>query len=78
MSPMPCVLFLSTCADLEKKSHMSDGYEVLRSSGLLRQLLLDHPPLVHAVNKIHQVEIRFRITENPPPSSPPSSPLSEL
>jgi hypothetical protein len=37
----PETLFLRTVADLEQRTRMNDSYEVLRSSLLIRQLLLD-------------------------------------
>jgi hypothetical protein len=61
-------LFLETLRDLDRRSSASDvtAYEILRSSLLIRQLLLDQHPLVRAVNKGRDVELRFRINGRKP------------
>lgn len=56
-------LFLSTMDDLRDRvsAPRGDGYEILRSSGLLRQLLMDGQPLVHIVNRAVRMPLRFEI-----------------
>ena len=63
---------MKACADLERRLGSEDRYEILNCSRLLRQLLFDSEPLVHAVNKEYRLKIRFEITEfslsrDPPP-----------
>jgi|SRR5438132_8135897 len=62
-------LFVRVCRDLEKRLRSVDEYEVLKSSGLLRQLLLDDAPLVHRANKNYKLDIEFEITDFQPPTS---------
>jgi hypothetical protein len=60
-------LFLETLRDLEAKSAGgATGYDVLRSSALLRQLLLDDAPLIHQVNRERRLPITFRVNVRPP------------
>jgi hypothetical protein len=54
-------LFLRTLDDLEKRTKVTDEYEVLLAAALLRKLLLDSPPLVDQVNATHRLKLRFRI-----------------
>ena len=51
-------LFLNTLSDLETRLG-GTGYDLLRASALLRQLLLDGTPLVHLVNRRHRVRLEF-------------------
>lgn len=62
----PRQLFLSTLEDLQDRlQDTEDEYKMLRAAGLLRQLLLDSPPLMAVVNKPHRIKIRFRVTRHP-------------
>jgi hypothetical protein len=40
----------------------TDEYEVLMSAALLRKLLLDKSRLIDQVNRIHRLDLRFRIS----------------
>lgn len=52
-------LFLSTLDDIEEKIKKGDAYSITRAAGLLRHLLLDGEPLVHAVNRKHRLKVEF-------------------
>jgi hypothetical protein len=56
-------LFLCTVIDLDQKVTAGDRYSVIRASGLLRQLLLDETPLVHAVNRQYRLELSFQTVD---------------
>lgn len=56
-------LYLRTIRDLEQKSRSRDRYELLRSSALMRQLIFDDVPLIHAANR--EIRLKFRFTLTP-------------
>lgn len=56
-------LFLCTVIDLDQKVTAGDRYSVIRASGLLRQLLLDETPLVHAVNRQYRLQLSFQTVD---------------
>jgi len=61
-------LFLFTLADLEERAEMGKGeYDALLMAALLRKLLLDEVPLVHAVNPDRRERLRFHVTDLSPP-----------
>jgi hypothetical protein len=51
---------LRTVLDIDEKLVIGDRYNIIRASGLLRQLLMDGTPLVHVVNRRHRLQIVFR------------------
>jgi hypothetical protein len=55
-------LFFHTLRDLERRTAATDEYEVLMSAALLRKLLLDKSRLIDQVNRIHRLDLRFRIS----------------
>ncbi len=55
-------LFLRTLEDLERRTTVTDEYEVLMSAALLRKLLLDKTRLTDQVNRRHRLDLRFRIS----------------
>lgn len=60
------LLFLSTLEDLESRLQDPEGeYKMLRAAGLLRQLILENPPLMATVNKVHGIKLKFRVTRHP-------------
>lgn len=59
-------LFLETVLDIDEKVTTGDWYSVLRASALLRQLLVDERPVVHAVNRKCRVRLRFRTLDLAP------------
>jgi hypothetical protein len=59
-------LFLETLQDLDTRSAGgATEYEVLRSTVLLRQMLLDQSPLIHQVNR-DRTPIKFRVNVRDP------------
>lgn len=59
-------LFVKTLEDIQKRLEITDTYETLRVSGLLRQLLFDSQPLVNQVNRYFRQSIRFEVMDAPP------------
>jgi len=59
------VLFVRTLDQLGEGADTADEYVATRSAGLLRQLLLDAQPLVHALNREHHLKLRFTVTDHP-------------
>lgn len=51
-------LFLNTFLDLQEKVSNPGKYNLLKASGLLRQMLIDGTPVVHIINR----ELRFPIS----------------
>jgi hypothetical protein len=61
-------LFIRTLKDLQKSINSNDEYEVLRASGLIRQLFLDGDnSLVDRVNRTHRIKLEFEIAESKVP-----------
>jgi hypothetical protein len=56
-------LYLGTIRELETKSASDDYYSLVKSSGLLRGLILDGTNLVDAVNRHFKVKCRFDIAD---------------
>lgn len=57
-------LFVETMHDLRHKLRDSGStYELLRSSALMRQLLIDGSPLMHQINRKRQVPVQFHWVE---------------
>src|SRR5947208_11895772 len=59
----PDRLFLMTLQDLQERLSNLDEYGMLRTAGLLRQLLLDEPRLVDLVNRKFRLRIRFAVAD---------------
>jgi hypothetical protein len=57
MNPIP--LFIGTIEDLEARIKPGTEYDLVRASGLLRQLLLDEKPLIHLVNRQTKQKLYF-------------------
>ena len=53
--------FLHTLHDIEQKLTANDSYALIRLSGLIRHLLLDGQPLLHKVNAIYHLKLRFSV-----------------
>nr|WP_290226295.1 hypothetical protein [Trichocoleus desertorum] len=66
------LFFLETLRDIESKFLERKRYGLIRSAGLLRQLLLDSNALAHVVNQKYRLPIRFRVMDyrTPPPGNP--------
>lgn len=69
-------LFLKTLEDIENRLSVTDPYEILLVSGLIRKLFLDDHPLVDQVNKAHRFKLSFEITI--PPDKPQNGPSPTL
>ncbi len=54
-------LLLKTISDIESRVSAGSYYDLLRAAGLLRQLLLDENPLVHAANRSLRVKLEFKV-----------------
>lgn len=54
-------LFVRVLQDLDRTARSHDDYDQLRVAALLRLLLLDSSPLIHQVNRIHRVPMRFAV-----------------
>jgi hypothetical protein len=67
-------LFLRIFEELETKT--LDGYGIIRSSALVRQLLLDDHALAHAVNKF-RIKLRFSIPDRELPNGD-DSPVAHM
>lgn len=57
---------LHTVNDLKDKVNSNKNYDLLRATGLLRQLLVDSPSLIDLVNKNYGLKIKFRVNKQPP------------
>lgn len=72
-------LFLETMADIAVRSQRRDlsRYQTLGLAPLLRKLLVDHNPLLHQVNRPHQLKLTFSARQydpglhEPPPGYSP-------
>jgi hypothetical protein len=60
----PVFLFCRTVEDIGNIIEKPDNYEILRSSALLRQLLVDGNRLVDVVNRQARVKIQFEIADS--------------
>lgn len=63
--------YLGTIADIEDRIANGGAYNLLRASGLVRQLLLDKYSLVDIVNAEYRQKLRFRVLETPTAAVPP-------
>lgn len=60
--------FLNVFDDLHRRIDVEprNEYELLQSSGLIRQLIKDNPPLIERVNETIRVPISFKVTSRVP------------
>ena len=58
-------LFVERLHQLARGVHQQDSLDVLPVAAALRQLLLDESPLVHQVNRLARVRLRFRVNKQP-------------
>ena len=54
-------LYMYVIGELYEKLDLGGYYDLLRASALIRQLLLDDPPLAHFVNRDLKIKLRFRV-----------------
>lgn len=53
-------LLINIANELDKRLEKNDHYNLIKASGLIRQLLLDEIPLIDVVNKNYKLKIRFK------------------
>lgn len=58
--------FLDVLADLRVKCDSKSNYNYVKAAGLLRQLLLDDPPLMDLINKEYKDKIVFGVRKQYP------------
>lgn len=61
----PKTFFIDTLKDLSARITPGTEYDLVRASGLLRQLLLDQTPLIHLVNRQTRMKLIFEIKKWP-------------
>jgi hypothetical protein len=54
-------LFVNTVLELEERFTKKTEYDLLKASGLIRQLLVDQNTLVDQVNKNYKLKIKFKV-----------------
>jgi hypothetical protein len=62
----PEKLLLKSLDDLRSRLAAGRHYDMLRAAAIIRQLILDTSPLVHAANRAHQLKIRFLLPSATP------------
>ena len=55
--------FIETIIDIIQKLNNGRRYDIIKASGLLRQLLLDKEPLVYIINRKFKVKLEFEVIE---------------
>ncbi len=58
-------IFLHSINDLEEISQIANTYKILKSSGIIRQLLLDNNSLLDQVNREYKERILFKVRKKP-------------
>lgn len=53
--------FLNVLDNLRQKCASNSNYDLIKAAGLLRQLLIDDPPLIDYINKKYKERIRFKV-----------------
>lgn len=56
-------LFVNSVIELEERFSKQTEYDVLKASGLIRQLLVDSNPLVAQVNRTYKLKIKFKVVK---------------
>lgn len=59
----PDQLFIKTLDDINRTIDTGDEYEILRSTALLRQMLLDGRRLVDEVNRKYRMKIKYLVAD---------------
>ena len=54
-------LFVESVKDLDQKISSTDHYQLLRASGIIRQLLMDSAPLIQQVNRNYRIKVTFEV-----------------
>jgi len=67
-------VFLNAYLDLQKKVNNPSKYDLLKASGLIRQMIIDGSPVVHIVNREYRLPIKFPVViDNQPVKVPGAS-----
>ena len=56
-------IFVNIMFDLNERYERRTEYDLLKASGLIRQLIVDHNSIVEQVNKNYKLKILFRVQE---------------
>lgn len=56
-------LFVNTIIELEERFNKRTEYDLLKASGLIRQLIVDSNPLVTQVNRKYKLKIKFKVVK---------------
>lgn len=56
-------LFVNTIIELEERFNKKTEYDLLKASGLIRQLIVDANPLVAQVNKKYKLKIKYKVVK---------------
>ena len=56
-------IFINTFLDLKERLDKLTEYDLLRASGLIRQLIVDSNSVVEQVNRNYRIKIRYRVTQ---------------
>lgn len=54
---------MERCKQIEQSMHSGNEIELLDLAARLRQFLLDNPPLIHEVNRVHRLKLTFEVGE---------------
>jgi hypothetical protein len=56
-------IFLNIISELKKRYENQTEYDILKASGLIRQLLVDSNPIIEQVNRKYKLKITYRVQE---------------
>jgi hypothetical protein len=70
--------FLETVTDIDRRMVVCTHYELIRATGLLRQLFLDDIPLLHRVNREYRVKICFEVRPSRVGETLPDAPATDI
>lgn len=74
-------IFLNTIDELKERLNKLTEYDILKSSGLIRQLLIDGNSLVNQINEEYKIKILFRVQkrfEFPEPEALPDGTIPKV
>lgn len=54
-------LFLDMYSELKERFNQADGYNILKGSGLVRQLLVDENSIIDQVNRAYRIKILYKV-----------------
>lgn len=71
-------LFLNTLMDIENKTFSDNEYDLIRASGLLRQMFIDKNSLFQVINRTYKTNISFQVINNQEPPIKPDTHIASL